>query len=91
MEKADSRWPGGQRPSEFRLVVEGMNRTMDALQRPVQLTAEYATRISQGDIPPPIEGTYAGDFDQIKVALNQWASVPSRLSWRTPGCWPWPA
>jgi methyl-accepting chemotaxis protein len=56
--------------SEFRPVVEGMNRTLDAFARPLAVTVEYVTRISKGDIPQPITERYEGDFNQIKDALN---------------------
>ena len=55
---------------EFRGVIEGMNGTMDAFAKPVEVTAEYVTRISNGDVPPPITERYEGDFDRIKQALN---------------------
>ncbi|MBI5070074.1 MAG: hypothetical protein HZB56_17705, partial [Deltaproteobacteria bacterium] len=57
--------------AEFQPVVAGVNRTMDAFQKPIQVTQDYVTRISRGDIPPRITDSYAGDFNQIIEALNR--------------------
>jgi methyl-accepting chemotaxis protein len=56
---------------EFQPIVDGVNKTMDAFVRPIQLTAEYVDRISRGDIPPKITDDYQGDFDAIKQNLNR--------------------
>ncbi|MFO0583846.1 MAG: methyl-accepting chemotaxis protein [Anaeromyxobacter sp.] len=56
---------------EFQPIVRGMNATMDAFQRPIDLTREYLGRISRGDVPAPIDEAYEGDFNQIKDALNR--------------------
>ena len=52
---------------EFQPIVQGINETMDAFQRPIQVTADYVDRISRGDLPPRITDRYQGDFDAIKV------------------------
>ncbi|HEY7726214.1 MAG TPA: methyl-accepting chemotaxis protein [Anaeromyxobacteraceae bacterium] len=56
---------------EFRPILEGMNRTMDAFVRPMKLTSEYVERISRGDIPPPVADEYLGDFRSVKESLNR--------------------
>ncbi|GFO60866.1 hypothetical protein GMST_31910 [Geomonas silvestris] len=55
---------------EFRGVVTGINQTLDAVIGPLNVTAEYVDRISKGDIPPKITDTYNGDFNEVKVNLN---------------------
>jgi len=55
---------------EFRKVVEGVNRTLDAVIGPLRVAADYVDRIAKGDIPAPITGTYNGDFAAIKDNLN---------------------
>ena len=55
---------------EFRPVVQGMNDTMDAFTRPLNLAANYVDRISKGDIPAKITDTYNGDFNNLKNNLN---------------------
>ncbi len=56
---------------EFRPIIEGFNSMLDAVIRPLQLTAQYIDRISKGDIPEKITDTYHGDFNLIKNNLNQ--------------------
>ncbi len=55
---------------EFRPIVEGMNETMEAFQKPLRMTVEYLGRIGRGDIPGKISDEYRGDFELIKASLN---------------------
>ncbi len=55
---------------DFRKIVEGINKTLDAVIGPLNVSAEYVDRISKGDIPPKITDTYKGDFNEIKNNLN---------------------
>jgi methyl-accepting chemotaxis protein len=55
---------------DFRRIVEGINRTLDAVVGPLNVAAEYVDRISKGDVPPKITDSYSGDFNEIKVNLN---------------------
>ncbi len=38
---------------------------------PLNFSAGYVDRISKGDIPPKITDNYNGDFNTIKINLNQ--------------------
>jgi len=51
-------------------IVNGVNRTMDAVIGPLNVAAEYIDRISKGDIPEKITDEYKGDFNEIKNNLN---------------------
>jgi len=55
---------------EFREIVTGINRTLDAVIGPLNVAAEYVDRISKGNIPDKITDTYNGDFNEIKNNLN---------------------
>ncbi len=55
---------------EFRPLLEGVNKTLDAVIGPLNVSAEYVDRISKGDIPRKISDNYNGDFNEIKVNLN---------------------
>ena len=55
---------------EYRLVVQGINDTLDAVIGPLNVSAEYVDRISKGDIPAKITDNYNGDFNEIKNNLN---------------------
>jgi methyl-accepting chemotaxis protein len=56
---------------DFRKIIAGVNGTMDAVIGPLNVAAEYVDRIGKGDIPPKITDNYSGDFNEIKVNLNQ--------------------
>lgn len=55
---------------EFREITLGINQTLDAVIRPLNVAAEYIERISIGDIPAKITDEYKGDFNEIKNNLN---------------------
>ena len=54
----------------FKELINGINKTLDAVIGPLNVTAEYVDRISKGDIPPRITDSYNGDFNEIKNNLN---------------------
>ncbi len=56
---------------EFRDIIKGMNETMDAFCKPLNMTAEYIDKISNGVIPPEINENYQGDFNEIKKNINK--------------------
>jgi methyl-accepting chemotaxis protein len=55
---------------EFREIVIGINKTLDAVIGPLNVAAEYIDRIAKGNIPPKITDSYKGDFNEIKNNLN---------------------
>ena len=55
---------------EFRPILDGFNRVLDAVIGPIHVAAGYVDRISKGDIPPRITDTYQGDFNDLKENLN---------------------
>jgi len=55
---------------EFREIIEGVNNTLDAVIKPLNVASEYIDRISKGDIPEQITNEYYGDFNSIKNNLN---------------------
>jgi len=56
---------------DFRKIVQGVNETLDAVIGPLNVAAEYVDRISKGDVPAQITDNYNGDFNTIKLNLNQ--------------------
>lgn len=54
----------------YREIVEGFNRTLEALIVPLNTSAESLRKISRGDIPDLIREDYPGDFNDIKESLN---------------------
>lgn len=59
-----------QTHSEFREITVGLNKVVDSLVEPLQLTAEYIARISVGDMPATITEKYKGDINIIINNLN---------------------
>ena len=55
---------------EFREIIIGINKTLDAVIGPLIVAAEYVENISKGNIPPKITDLYNGDFNLIKNNLN---------------------
>jgi len=56
---------------EFRDIIVGINSTLDAVIKPLNVSAEYIEKISKGEIPAKITENYKGDFNVIKNNLNQ--------------------
>jgi methyl-accepting chemotaxis protein len=69
--RLDERAEPGTVAGEFRVVVVGLNRVLDALVRPLRVTSATLVRIGRGDLPAPIEEAYQGDFEVMKQSLNQ--------------------
>ncbi len=69
--KLDTRADASKHQGDFRKIVEGVNKTLNAVIGPLNVAAEYVDRISKGDIPPKITDRYNGDFNEIKNNLNQ--------------------
>jgi methyl-accepting chemotaxis protein len=68
--KLATRADADKHPGDYRKIIEGFNKTLDAVIKPLNVSAEYVDRISKGDIPPKITDTYTGDFNEIKNNLN---------------------
>jgi methyl-accepting chemotaxis protein len=57
--------------AEYRPVLDGINAVIEAVARPIETASACLVRISNGDIPPPIEEQAEGDFARINDALNR--------------------
>ncbi|NQS76172.1 MAG: hypothetical protein HQP61_07010 [Peptococcaceae bacterium] len=68
--RLDTRADAARHSGDYHKVVEGVNKILDAVIGPLNMTAEYVERISMGDIPPKITDDYKGDFNEIKNNLN---------------------
>ncbi|MFA7350684.1 MAG: methyl-accepting chemotaxis protein [Methylotenera sp.] len=55
---------------EYRKVIEGLNATLDAMVKPLNMAASSVERIARGEIPAPITEVYKGDFNNLKDNLN---------------------
>lgn len=52
-------------------IVAGVNSTLDSLINPLNLSSEYMTAISEGNLPETITSEYKGDYNKIKNSINQ--------------------
>jgi methyl-accepting chemotaxis protein len=68
--KLATRADATQHQGDFRKIVDGVNKTLDSVIGPLNVSAEYVDRISKGDIPAKITDNYNGDFNEIKTNLN---------------------
>ena len=68
--KLDTRADASKHHGDYQKIIEGVNKTLDAVIGPLNVAAEYIDRISKGDIPEKITDEYKGDFNEIKNNLN---------------------
>jgi methyl-accepting chemotaxis protein len=68
--KLATRADASRHNGDYRKIVQGVNDTLDAIVGPLNVSANYVARISQGDIPAKITDTYNGDFNTLKGNLN---------------------
>lgn len=60
-------------------MVNGLNDLINAFADPIDITNRYVTQLGNGQIPPKITREYYGDFNNIKVNLNQCIEAINRL------------
>ena len=68
--KLATRADASKHDGDFRKIVDGVNKTLDAVIGPLNVAAEYVDRIAKGNIPAKITDSYNGDFNEIKNNLN---------------------
>jgi methyl-accepting chemotaxis protein len=54
----------------YREIIQGVNRTLDAVMGPLGQAADYVDRIGKGDTPPVIAEAWPGDFDALRNNIN---------------------
>jgi len=60
---------------DFRKIILGMNSTLDAYTKPMDMAAHYINEMAHGVAPPPIEGELPGSFEEIRLNLNNLIQV----------------
>ncbi len=66
----DTRADATKHLGDYRKVIEGLNATLDAVVKPLNMAASSVESIARGDIPALITESYKGDFNNIKDNLN---------------------
>ncbi|MBN2233029.1 MAG: PAS domain-containing protein [Deltaproteobacteria bacterium] len=77
--RLDTRADEDKFAGNYRRIIAGVNDTLDAVIKPLQVAADYVDRIGSGNIPAPITDEYRGDFNTIKNNLNQCIDVVNNL------------
>ncbi|HWQ80273.1 MAG TPA: methyl-accepting chemotaxis protein [Anaerovoracaceae bacterium] len=54
----------------YMTLVQGVNKTLDAVIEPLNMAADYIEQIGKGEIPEKITAEYKGDFNEIKESIN---------------------
>ncbi|MGL4369918.1 MAG: cache domain-containing protein, partial [Spirochaetota bacterium] len=69
--RLDERADSGKVSLEFRGILDGINRTMDAVIAPIALTKEYLNNLAQGLETKNIEGDFKGQYREIVDSINE--------------------
>ena len=62
-------------PGKYRNVVQGVNKTLDAVIAPVLETGRVLRKIAPGDLTAHVEGNYLGDHARMKNDINPMATT----------------
>jgi methyl-accepting chemotaxis protein len=63
----------------YQKIVQGVNETLNAVIGPLNVTADYVDKVSKGIIPPEITTDYQGEYNAIKINLNNMVAMMSEL------------
>jgi len=72
--KLDYRADASRHLGDFGKIVQGINRTLDAVIEPVKEASVVLSKIAGGDLVTRVEGQYRGDHAHIKDDINRMAS-----------------
>jgi methyl-accepting chemotaxis protein len=64
---------------DWRLLVEGVNGTLDAISAPLATTAGTVDELAHGRIPPPLDQAWPGQLDRLRENLNRCTAAVSAL------------
>jgi methyl-accepting chemotaxis protein len=65
-----TRADAGHHQGDFRTIVEGINRTLDAVTGPVHEAAKVLEKVATQDLRVQVTGEYVGDHAAIKHSIN---------------------
>ena len=55
---------------DYQVIVNGINRALDELIKPINITSHYLDNISKGQVPTEIKEQFNGDFIHVKTSLE---------------------
>lgn len=56
---------------EYKAIVEGINKTLDEMTRPIGEAVEVLNEVKNGNLTIKMTGEYQGNHEQIKIAVNE--------------------
>jgi methyl-accepting chemotaxis protein len=65
-----TRADASRHPGDFRKIVEGVNRTLDAVLAPIDEATRTLEALAQRDLRARVAGDYRGDHARVKEAVN---------------------
>ena len=68
-----------QHHGDFRRIVDGINRTLDALIKPIEASQQVLRAIEAGDLTGAIETTYQGQLGELCSSINSTLAQLSRV------------
>jgi methyl-accepting chemotaxis protein len=55
----------------YRQIIQGMNKTMEAVSAPIEESSQVLQKVAQGDLRIEMTGEYKGEYNVIKTSLNE--------------------
>lgn len=68
--KLNTRADASKHSGDYRRIVEGVNKTLDAVIEPIKEAATVLNQMSNGNLQMRVKGDYKGDHADIKHAMN---------------------
>jgi len=69
--KLDTRADASRHEGEYRKIIDGFNKTLDAVLNPINEAVECLKQMAGGNLDVAVTGNYKGDHAIIKDALNK--------------------
>jgi methyl-accepting chemotaxis protein len=73
--KLSMRADASRHQGDFRKIVDGVNQTLESVTGPAAEATRVLERLASRDLRARMEGTYSGDNDRLKQALNSTAKA----------------
>jgi methyl-accepting chemotaxis protein len=68
--RLETRVDAARHQGEYRNIIEGLNRTMDAVVDPINDVKRVMAAVEQGDLGQSIDAHYQGDFGALQTSVN---------------------
>ena len=68
--RLDTRADENKFQGNYQRIIQAVNKTLDNIINPLNMTADYINKIARGEMPSKITDEYKGDFNHIKNNIN---------------------